>query len=63
MLEVGNGPKPYTAHFSILSSSVGCLQQSMTSLKQLLGVAGLNSSVAEVVLLVLCSYSWLPTGF
>lgn len=57
MLEVGNGTKSHTDHFSILGSSGGGLQQGMTSLKQPLGVAGLNSSVAEVVPLVLCPYS------
>lgn len=63
MLEVGNGPRLHNDQFSILSSSVRDLAQGTTSLKWPLGVAGLNSSVAEVVLLILCLCSWLPTGF
>lgn len=63
MLEVGNGPKLHNDHFSILRSNVRGLEQGTTSLKQPLGVAGVNSSVAEMVLLVLCPYLWLPNGF
>lgn len=60
MLEVGNVSKSHTDHFWV---AVGGLQQGMTSLKKPLGVAGLNSSVPEVVALVFCPYLWLPTGF